>query len=125
MKKKKSQKMAKSIGQEIIESLGEFTDALENDRQIQECFTCRTVLLDLDPMTYDAAAVKATRKILGASQAIFAQFLGVSVKAVHAWEQDANTPNGSACRFMDEIRRNPEYWRNRLRESVTTRELSR
>lgn len=62
------------------------------------------------------AEVKATRELLGASQAIFAQFLGVSASAVQDWEQGAKPPQGSACRLMHEIRRDPAYWRKRLVE---------
>ena len=53
------------------------------------------------------------------SQRIFAQFLGVSVDAVQSWEGGVNTPSDMACRFMDEIRFNPEYWRKRLMESMS------
>lgn len=107
-----------SVGSKIIEGLKEFTEALENDVVVAEKFTCRTVMLDLVPLTYGPEMVKATRELLQASQGIFAQFLGVSAKAVHAWEQGVNSPSDIACRFMDEIRRNPEFWRKRLMESI-------
>jgi putative transcriptional regulator len=60
--------------------------------------------------------VKETRKLIRASQAIFAQFLGVSLSAVRDWEQGIKPPGGAACRIMDEIRRNPDYFVGRLRE---------
>ncbi len=116
--KKGSDIMKDSVGAKIIEGLREFTDALEKGEPIAEQFTCRTVMLDLMPMPCGPDAVKSTREILGASQEIFAQFLGVSAKSVRAWEQGANTPSDMARRFMDEIRRNPDFWRTRLRESV-------
>lgn len=119
IKRKAQQRTTGSVGMKIIEGLREFTEALENDEPIAERFTCRSITLDLVPMAYDQKAVKATRTLLRASQGIFAQFLGVSVKSVRAWEQGTNTPSEIACRFMDEIRRNPEYWRGRLRESIT------
>jgi DNA-binding transcriptional regulator YiaG len=53
---------------------------------------------------------------LGASQTIFAQFLGVSPSAVQDWEQGLKPPHGAACRLMDEIRRDPNYWIRRLQE---------
>jgi putative transcriptional regulator len=117
--KKGPDSMKDSVGAKIIEGLREFTEALEKGEQITERFTCRTVMLDLMPVPYGPEAVKATRKLLGASQGIFAQFLGVSAKSVCAWEQGVNTPSDIACRFMDEIQRNPDFWRKRLRESVT------
>jgi DNA-binding transcriptional regulator YiaG len=113
--------MKDSVGAKIIEGLREFTEALENNEAITERFTCRTVMLDLMPEKYSPEAVKATRKLLMASQGIFAQFLGVSAKSVRAWEQGINTPNDIAGRFMDEIRRNPDFWRKRLRESITVK----
>jgi putative transcriptional regulator len=119
--KKGSVSMKDSVGVKIIEGLKEFTDALESGEKIAERFTCRTVMLDLVPLAYGPDAVKATRKLLGASQGIFAQFLGVSPKSVRAWEQGVNSPSDIACRFMDEIQRNPDFWRKRLMESVTVR----
>ena len=113
---------AMAVGKKIIEGLREFTDALEGNERIADKFTCRKVVLDLHPMSYSPRTVQSTRKLLGASQAIFAQFLGVSVKTVCAWEQGLSTANDMACRFMDEIRRNPDYWRRRLRESVKVKE---
>jgi putative transcriptional regulator len=111
--------MKVSVGAKIIEGLGEFTEALEKGEQITARFTCRTVMLDLMPVANGPAEVKATRALLRASQGIFAQFLGVSVKSVRAWEQGVNTPSDIACRFMDEIHRNPDFWRKRLLESIT------
>ena len=118
--KKGSDRRKDSVGARIIEGLREFTEALEKEEPIAERFTCRTVMLDLLAVPYDPKAVKATRQLLAASQGVFAQFLGVSVKSVRAWEQGVNTPSDIACRFMDEIRRNPHYWRNCLLESVRT-----
>lgn len=114
--------MKKSVGKRIIEGLKEFAEALENDEPIAEKFTCRKVTLDLLPVNYDPKAVKSTRKLLAASQGVFAQFLGVSVKTVCAWEQGRIAPSDMACRFLDEIGRNPEYWRKRLRESIRVKD---
>ena len=108
--------MAKSNGKKIVDRLKTFSETLERSESITDKFTCRTIKLNLDPVPYDADLVQRTRKLLGASQAIFAQFLGVSVKTVHDWEQDRKTPRDVACRLMDEIRRDPEYWLNTLRE---------
>lgn len=110
--------MKDSVGAKIIEGLSELTDALEKGEQITTRFTCRTVMLDLEPMAYGPEAVKGTRRLLRVSQGIFAQFLGVSAKSVRSWEQGINTPSDIACRFMDEIQRNPDFWRKRLKESV-------
>ena len=110
--------MSRSLGEKICKRLGAFAAVLENHESISERFTCRTIKLQLQPQSYGPQQVKETRKLLGVSQAIFAQFLGVSVKAVSAWEQGAKNPSEMACRFMDEIRHNPRYWQERLRESA-------
>jgi putative transcriptional regulator len=114
--------MKDTVGKKIIEGLREFTEALENDEPLAEKFTCRKVTLDLLPVPYSPKAVKATRKLLMVSQGVFAQFLGVSVKTVRAWEQGRTTVGDMACRFMDEIQRSPEYWRKRLRESIRVKD---
>ena len=109
-------KNGKSVGSKIVTRLKGFVEAVESGKDPVERFTCRTVRLNLEPQAYNAALVKRTRALLGASQAIFAQFLGVSASAVQDWEQGAKPPKGVACRLMDEIRRDPNYWQSRLRE---------
>jgi putative transcriptional regulator len=100
----------------MVERLKRFAEALETADDIPERFTCRTIKLDLEPTPYDPEQVKEVRKSLRASQAIFAQFLGVSISTVRDWEQGLKPPRGSSCRIMDEILRDPEYWRARLKE---------
>jgi putative transcriptional regulator len=109
---------AVEVEKEIIKRLEEFTDVLKSGQAISDKFTCRKVELDLKPQPYSPALVKQTRTLLNASQAVFAIFLGVSVKTVRAWEQGDNTPSDIACRFMDEIRANPQYMLERLRGIV-------
>ena len=112
--KSQPRKKKPSIEQEIIDALADFSDALEKN-QVQERLTCRQIKLDLEPGAYGPALVKKTREILGLSQSLFARFLGTSPNTIRAWEQGVNTPQPMACRFMDEIRRDPRYWRERLR----------
>ena len=113
--------MSKSVGDSIIEGLGEFRDALKSGRPVAEKLTCRRVALDLTPTRYNAKTTKETRKLFGVSQAVFARFLGVSKSTVQAWEQGANRPNEIASRFMDEIRHDLGYWQNRLSEVITSK----
>lgn len=111
--------MAKaSIGARIVERLQEFTEDLEKGMPIAEHYTCRRMTLDVKPRRYTTAMVKRTRKMLGVSQTLFAQFLGVSPSTVRAWEQGTNTPSDVASRFMDEIRLDPPYWMRRFRGAV-------
>lgn len=112
--------MKPTVASRLRHRLEGFTLALERGDTIQEVFTCRKVELDLKPMPYDPMAVKHTRRLLRASQSIFAMLLGTSVKTVQAWEQGTLSPNKMACRFMDEIQRKPEYWIERLKSAVVT-----
>ena len=90
--------------------------ALKSERPFLDQFTSRTVVLDLAHTRYDAKTARQTRNLLGASQAVFASFLGVCVATVRCWEQGLNRPSTIASRFLDEIRHNPDYWRGRLRD---------
>jgi DNA-binding transcriptional regulator YiaG len=110
-----------TVADRIKSRLEEFTNDLESGQVIQEKYTCRKVEFRLDPQPYDPAAVKRTRELLCASQRIFAAFLGVSAKTVQAWEQGVSAPPKMACRLMDQISRDPEYWRNALRELLVAK----
>lgn len=104
-----------TVGQKIVGRLKNFVEAIEGQEAIPERFTRRTIRLNLETQHYTPERVKETRKALGASQAVFAQFLGVSTRAVQDWEQGQSEPHGAACRMMDEIRANPEYFVQRLK----------
>jgi putative transcriptional regulator len=115
------QKTKKRIGEQIIDTLQEAVESLRTGATLDETFTCHRVEVNLEPTEYDPKVAKDTRKMLGASQSIFARFLGVSVQTVRSWEQGENVPSDIAKRFMEEIRYNPEYWRARLREAVNAK----
>ena len=109
------------IGKELIGGLRELSDSLKRAERISDKFTCHTVVLDFQPTEYDAASVKKVRKMLGASQAIFARFLGVTVKTVQSWEQGQSLPSEMARRFLDEIRAEPQHWLKRLRRMAVAK----
>jgi len=115
-KKKRNASTDASVGSKIVRRLKDFSDALEESTDIPERFTCRSIRLNLKPQPYGPELVKETRALLGASQAIFAEFLGISTSTLQDWEQGLKSPKKIACRLMDEIRCNPEYWLARLRE---------
>jgi putative transcriptional regulator len=117
-------RMNTSVADRILERLQGFVDHIETSDKISDRFTCRKIDLDLQPETYTPEKVKDTRKILRASQPIFAKFLGVTARTVRAWEQGTNPPSDMACRFMDEIRRDPDYWFKRLSGVVKQKETS-
>ncbi len=70
------------VAERIQERLQEFAEVLERGEKIPETFPCRKIRLDLKPLSYTPATVKAVRGSLYASQAVFAQLLGVSVRTV-------------------------------------------
>ncbi len=113
--------MNPSVAERIKKRLEEFTQDLESGQIIQAKYTCRRVEFRLRPKPYNSAMVKKTRKLLGASQGVFAMFLGTSVKTIQAWEQGTSSPTKMACRFMDEIRRDLEHWRRRLKDSLVAK----
>jgi putative transcriptional regulator len=115
---KNSRFRKRSVGSRIIERLEGFKNALKSGQKISERFTCRKVVLDLEPSTYGPEQVKQTQELLNASQALFAKFLGISVSTVRAWEHGTNVPSAMACRFLDEIRRDPQHWIERLQSAV-------
>lgn len=114
---RKSKHKITAVERDLIEGLSEFLDVLKSDESLDVHFTCRKVTLDVVPPRLSPEKVKATRSLLGLSQTLFAQFLGVSSQTVRAWEQ-GKKPSDMACRFLDEIRRNPTYWRARVKESL-------
>ena len=108
--------MTLSPEDKIVRGLEAFADALESGEDLAERFTCRKIVLNLEPTQYTPELVKETRDVLGLSQALFAQFLGVSRGTIQAWEHGEKPPRNVACRLMDEIRRDPDYWRKRFLE---------
>jgi DNA-binding transcriptional regulator YiaG len=107
-----------SIADELVAGFTELADALEGGDDLGAQFNCYQMQIDLRPVTYTPALVRATRERLGASQAVLGKFLGVTAKSVSQWERGVTAPNPIACRFMDEIRRNPAYYVARLQESM-------
>jgi putative transcriptional regulator len=106
--------MPNKVSKQIVGALRELRDALAIDGKVSEKLTCRNVKLNLRPTAYSAKLVKLTRQKLGLSQAVFAEFIGVSKNCVQAWEQGLNPVTGAPARLMDEIRQNPGYWRQRV-----------
>lgn len=106
------------LGAILLPRFEAFTRALASGVDITKKFTVRRVQVTVTPAMFTPEIVKDTRRLLRASQAVFASFLGVSVQTVRAWEQGTNPPSDMACRFLDEIRLNPPYWQKRLKESM-------
>jgi putative transcriptional regulator len=107
-------------GAKIVAALGRFRDTIEAGIPIEQRYTVRQVRLDLPPRMFGPDEVKGIRAMMGVSQPIFGQFLGVDVKTVRSWEQGRRSPSGIACRFLEEIQTSPEHWRGRLNTVLGT-----
>jgi putative transcriptional regulator len=114
----------RDIGQEIVDGLDSFVRTLKKGDDIAARFTCRTMSLNLIPSSYSPKRVRRVRALLGLSQSLFAQFLGVSVAAVQAWEQGVKVPARMACRFMDEILRDPRQWQQSVPQCMTAKTVT-
>ena len=106
------------LGAEMVAGLSAFCDALESGAPIEKRFTIRTVHLDLDSKPYGPEEVKHVRKMLNASQALLAKFLGVSVKTLRSWEQGTRPVPKIACRYLDDVVAHPDIWRHRIRPAT-------
>ena len=106
------------LGDDLLEGLNELRDALASGRPLADQLTVRTVRMPDPPRRYDAAAVRATRRRLNVSQAVFAQLLGVSEVLVRSWERSARTPAPLARRLLDEINRDPQRWTDMVRATA-------
>ncbi len=107
-----------SVGAEILEALEEVREALESGEPLERRFTVRSYRFDFATRDYGPDDVRSVRQVLGLSQPLFADFLGVDASTVRSWEQGTRPPSTIARRFMDEVALNPDYWRRRLRESI-------
>jgi putative transcriptional regulator len=109
---------ATSLGQQILASLKEIHDSLAAGEPPEKRFTVRTYEIHLEPGAYKPERVKATRAMLNLSQPLFAKFLGVNSATVRGWERGARIPAPIACRFLDEINGNPDYWKTRVAQVI-------
>lgn len=113
MKKKTTKKTMKkrNVGAEIIADLKQMHADLQAGVSLREKYTFRSACVVPDPGNYQAADVLATRELVGVSQPVFAQMLGVSPALVRAWEIGQRKPAPIARRMLDLIRADPSNWR--------------
>ena len=112
----------KSMGAEITDRLRRFTeklDSIEDVADLSEVLTVRKVKRDLRPRSFSSDEVRDIRKLLRVSQPVLAEFLGVSPSTVKDWEQGVCSPQGPACRILEEMQRDLELWSKRIRELAT------
>ena len=71
---------------------------------------CRSFKIHFEPIPeYEPDDIKRIRTDSQMTQTAFAIFLGVTNKAVEAWESGRNKPNGSARRLMSVAENDPTF----------------
>ncbi len=61
----------------------------------------RKTVYEIQPVKkYDNTQIREIRTSIGMTQGLFADYMGVSVKTVEAWEKGTNHPTGTACRLI-------------------------
>ncbi|MBS6464247.1 MAG: helix-turn-helix domain-containing protein [Firmicutes bacterium] len=69
----------------------------------------KTTISILPLHKFTSAEIKEIRNKTGLTQVLFAQYMGVSVKTVEAWEAGRNHPDGAACRLLSVTKENPSF----------------
>lgn len=67
-----------------------------------------TISLPEPPPTYTAEDIRDVRSRIGMSQALFAKYLGVSLRTLQGWEQGVRSPSPPTARLIQVIGANPE-----------------
>ena len=76
----------------------------------QGTLEAKTTKISIAPLKdYEASRIKNVRLNAGMTQVVFAEFMGVSVKTVEAWESGRNKPAGSACRLLALTENDPAF----------------
>ena len=69
--------------------------------------------LSIKPLEeFSANEIKNIRHKTGMTQVLFANYLGVSLKTVEAWEAGRNHSNGAACRLLSITKKDPQFPKN-------------
>lgn len=95
---------SKTLGSEIVEALKEANSYHDGKISLRS----ETFELPDDPQELSGKQIKEIRESLNISQPIFAKFLGVSDKAVKAWERGGAKPNGAALRLLEIAKNHPK-----------------
>jgi putative transcriptional regulator len=107
-----------SRGARIVKALDRLADDLDSGEPMDLKYTVRTVRVIPEPSIYPPARVRAVRKLIGASQDVFARLLAVSPMTIRSWEQGLRQPSPIARRFLDEIEMSPRHFRGRILAST-------
>ncbi len=111
------------LGQQLIDEMQQLCDAHAKGgmEEVEKHF--RVIRVPIPPLIpKDIAGI---RKRIGASQALFATLLGVTPSTVRAWESGAKVLSRMAEKFINEMRYNGDYWRQRVKAAIANAKRSR
>ena len=68
----------------------------------------RVTVMTIHPVDqFSPDEIKQIRTDTGMTQVLFAQYMGVSLKTVEAWEAGTNKPLKTACRMLSMLKADP------------------
>lgn len=90
--------------EKIKEGLGEAIDYEKGT------LNAETTKLSIAPLaTFEPHEIRQIRMNTSLTQALFAKYMGVSVKTIEAWEAGRNHPEGAACRLLALTKNEPAF----------------
>lgn len=104
------------LGRRMVAGADDFLETMQAGEPIEKHFTARTVDVRPGPREFKPDDVKAVRGYFRASQAVFADFLGVSVATLQSWEQGSRPVPGIASRYLDDLIAFPDLWKRRTKK---------
>lgn len=93
------------LGSALIESMEE---ALQWHEGNVDLASTELSIPDVPPTLSKAEIKKIRQQLLKMSQPVLAKYLGVTDKAVKAWEQGISKPSGSSARLLQMAKSNPK-----------------
>ena len=96
--------------EELIAAIEEGRQALRGGLPLVR----RTIELPDAPPEFSSRKIRALRRKLGMSQAIFARMLAVSPVTLQKWEQGTKTPSLQSRRLLEIAEQHPEIFARRL-----------
>jgi DNA-binding transcriptional regulator YiaG len=111
------------FGRGLIADLQKLRDALASGgmEEVEKQF--RVTRVKIPPLV--PGDVTRIRKGIGATQAVFASLLGVTPVTVRAWESGKEELSRMAEKFINEMRYNSDYWRQRVKVAMGNAKRSR
>lgn len=99
--------MAKKIKVDIFDDMKEaLQDAAAYERG--KSLDLRVTHIPARPRPISAKEIRRIRRVLNASQTLFATFLNVSPNAVRSWEQGTRRPRQAALKLLVIAKKNPK-----------------